>query len=293
LPPARRTVDRDRALAERRRSFPATYAPFTIDEYRAMPLDYSFIDQCLDWPVAPPSHPAAQLAPAGAAYPDIPALVVSGELDNITTVADGAAVARAFKQGRQVIIANSFHVNALPRARSSCGADLVRRFVATMDIGDAACASRVPPVRLVPRFVRRAQELEPARALSGNVASAVELKFAAAAVLTAGDVVTRMQSNSTGHGVGLRGGRFDRIDRGGSWIATLDAVRWTDDVTVSGSVARLRGRSGRVRARLLLIGTDHVLGRLAVHWNDDAAEAMAEIRGSIGVATVVARMPAP
>ena len=27
---------------------------------------------------------------AGAAYPDVPALIISGELDNMTTIADGA-----------------------------------------------------------------------------------------------------------------------------------------------------------------------------------------------------------
>jgi len=102
LPPAQRAADRDRALAERRRSRPDTYAPFTIDEYRGMPLDYSFLDQCVDWPVAPAGHPASQVVPPDAAYPDVPALVVSGDLDNMTTVTDGAAAARAFPHGRQV-----------------------------------------------------------------------------------------------------------------------------------------------------------------------------------------------
>ena len=47
---------------ERKRAFPDTYAPFTIDEYRAMPLDYSFLDQCVGWPVAPPGQPALLFA---------------------------------------------------------------------------------------------------------------------------------------------------------------------------------------------------------------------------------------
>src|SRR4029077_12793626 len=50
LAPAERLLDRDRALRERRRSAADTYSPFTIDEYRAMPLDYSFIDECVRWP---------------------------------------------------------------------------------------------------------------------------------------------------------------------------------------------------------------------------------------------------
>ncbi len=155
LPPPLRVADRDRAVAERQRAFPDTYAPFTIDEYRGMPLDYSFIDQCVEWPVAPSSHPASQVVAAKPHYPDVPALIVSGELDNITTLADGAAVAGAFTHGIQIRIANSFHVNALPHARSVCGASIVRRFIETLAPGDIACAANVPPLRLVPRFARQ------------------------------------------------------------------------------------------------------------------------------------------
>src|SRR5450631_282536 len=152
LAPALRAADRDRVVAERERAFPDTYAPFSIDEYRAMPLDYSFLDQCVAWPVSPPGHPASHVVPTDARYPDIPALILSGELDNMTTMADGEAVAKAFKRGRQVRLANSFHVNALPRARSACGAKIVRRFIATLDPGDLGCAAAIRPLFLVPRF---------------------------------------------------------------------------------------------------------------------------------------------
>ncbi len=145
LAPGPRAADRDRVVAERQRAFPDTYAPFTIDEYRAMPLDYSYLDQCVAWPVSPPGHPASQVVPADAAYPDIPALILSGEFDNITTMAEGEAVAKAFKHGRQIRLANSFHVNALPRARSACGAEIVRRFIATLEPGDVGCAAAGAP----------------------------------------------------------------------------------------------------------------------------------------------------
>jgi pimeloyl-ACP methyl ester carboxylesterase len=305
LAPAQRAADRDRVLAGRRHSFPDTYAPFTIDEYRGMPLDYSFLDQCLDWPVAPASHPAAQVASKGAAYPDVPVLVVSGELDNMTTVADGAAVARAFPRGRQVVIANGFHVNALPRARSPCGAELVRHFLATLEVGDTDCAAAAPPVRLVGSFARHAAELEPAQALPSNRTSEVQLRFLSAAVLTAGDVVTRLRSNSSGHGVGLRGGRFTIVERNGAQVIELDAVRWTEDLAVSGTIENPLGREGRVRGHLRLSGTgslsaadsaataDRVAGTVDVVWSDDAPEAVADIRGVLGGARVAARMPAP
>jgi pimeloyl-ACP methyl ester carboxylesterase len=298
LPPALRAADRDRVLAERRRSLPDTYAPFTINEYRGMPLDYSFLDQCVAWPVAPAGHPASQVVPPDAAYPDAPALVVSGDLDNMTTLADGAAAARAFPHGRQVIVANGLHVNALPRARSPCGAELVRHFIETLEVGeartgDARCAVGAPPVRLVGGFARRAAELEPAQSLVLNQATDLQLRFASAAVLTAGDVVTRLALNSSGHGVGLRGGRFTIIERDGAQLVTLDAVRWTEDLAVSGTLEKTRGPASRVRAHLRLAGADSLDGVLEIVWDDAAPDAVAEVRGSLGGVRVAARTPAP
>ena len=298
LPPALRTADRDRVLTERRRSHPDTYAPFTIDEYRGMPLDYGFLDQCVDWPVAPAGHPASQVVPPDAAYSDAPALVVSGDLDNMTTAADGAAVARAFSHGRQVIIANGLHVNALPRARSACAAEIVRHFIETLDLGDtrsgqARCASEAPPVRLIGSFARRAAELEPAQALASNQAPDLTLRFASAAVLTAGDVATRIGMSSSGYGVGLRGGRFTIVERAGGATATLDTVRWTEDLAVSGTVEKTRGPAGRVRAHLQLAGSGSLDGALEIVWDDASSNAIADIRGELGGARVAARMPAP
>ena len=293
LAPALRAADRDRSIAQRRRAFPDTYAPFTIDEYRAMPLDYSFIDQCVGWPVSPAAHPASQVVAAEAPYPDIPALIISGELDDITTPDDGAAAAKAFKHGRQVLIVNSFHVNALPRARSTCGAGIARHFVATLEVGDIDCATRVPPVRLVPRFARHAAELDPASALRGNSAGTLGLKFAAAAALTAGDVLVRLKNNSSGRGKGLRGGSYRIIHRPGFARIELSGVRWTEDLAVSGTIEAPAGHTGTVRARLDVAGPALERGRLQIRWQEGVADAHAQIRGTLGAAAVVAQTPAP
>ena len=93
--PEQRLADRDRVIARRKLVAADTYAPFTIDEYRGMPLDYTFIDECVLWPVAPSAYPAGHVVPATANYPDIPALVISSDLDNMTTMADGAAACAA------------------------------------------------------------------------------------------------------------------------------------------------------------------------------------------------------
>jgi pimeloyl-ACP methyl ester carboxylesterase len=293
LPPTLRTADRDRGVAERQRNAPHTYAPFTIDEYRGMPLDYSFIDQCVEWPVAPPSHPASHVVAADVHYPDIPALIISGELDNLTTVADGAAVAGAFKHGTQINIANSFHVNALPRARSACAAQIVRRFIETLRVGDTTCAARVPPLRLVPRFAAHAAQLEPAAATAGNRASAAHLRWVSAAVMTAGDVLVRLGGDSTGQGAGLRGGTFRVVNDASTAHFTLNQVRWTEDLTVSGKIDKPLARTGTVRASLHLAAADGLTGELTVAWTQGIAASVARIRGTLGGEAVHARTPAP
>src|SRR5450631_340176 len=292
LPPAERLRDRDRALAERRRSAPDTYSPFTLDEYRAMPLDYSFIDECVGWPVAPPSHPASQVG-VNAAYPDVPALIISGELDSITTMADGAAVAAAFPHGVQVRIANSFHVNALPRARSDCGAELVRRFITTLAAADLSCASQVPPVRLVPRFSVESRDLPPAAELPGNSASMRQLRIVSAAVQAAGDLLARVDANSTDHGRGLRGGTFRLKRSGGGVRIELRQVRWTRDVAVSGKISRSSRRHGMVRAFLRVSSPEDPIGRLTVEWPEGVAGSEAQIRGTFGTKQVLAKTAAP
>ena len=292
LPPNERAKDRDRAVAERKRAFPQTYAPFTIDEYRSMPLDYSFLDQCVEWPVAPANHPASQVG-ADAVYPDVPALIVSGELDNMTTTADGAAVAAAFKRGVQVPIANSFHVNALPHARSACAADIVRRFMTTATLPDLTCASQVPPLRLVPRFARHAEELDAATGAPGNHASPAQLRLATVAVLTAGDLMARVNSNTSGRGRGLRGGNFHIVRESAVIHVTLDRVRWVDDVSVSGTVDRPAGREGMVRARLRLTMVDGTAGMLTVRWSEGDNATATDISGAIGRTKLAAHTPIP
>jgi hypothetical protein len=293
LVPARRIADRDRAIARRKATLPDTYAPFTIDEFRGMPLDYSFIDQCVEWPVAPPTHPASHVVGPDSQYPDIPALIVSGELDNMTTLADGAAVARAFKRGRQIRIANSFHVNALPRARSACGAQIVRHFIETLGVGDTRCAADVPPLRLVPQFAMHAADVEPATAAEGNRAGGAQLRWARAAVETAGDVLARLGGNSTGTGVGLRGGSFHIANDPSAIHVSLDEVRWTEDLTVSGRIDKPAARTGTVHAALHVVAPQGASGDLTVEWPEGVAEAVATIRGRLGGVIVLANAPAP
>jgi hypothetical protein len=230
--------------------------------------------------------------PASAVYPDIPALIISGELDDMTTTTDGAAVAKHFPQGRQLIVANSFHVNALPHARSGCAAEIVRRFVQTLQPGDTNCAHAVSQVRLVPEFARHVHELPPARALPGNAAGAEQLRAVAASVQTAGDVIARLASNTTGKGVGLRGGTFKYRATEDRYQLNLYEVRWTEDLAVSGSLS-WQARSGSAAGRLTLSGPAGMRGVVNVHWVEGVAPARAQVHGQLADTSVAAETSAP
>jgi hypothetical protein len=127
----------------------------------------------------------------------------------------------------------------------------------------------------------------------GNRADAAKLRWVSAAVLTAGDVLARLGGNSTGQGVGLRGGSF-RIANGPATLhVALDQVRWTEDLAVSGTIDKPMARSGGVRATLHLAGPAGATGDLTVAWPEGIAGAVASIRGTLDGEPVRARTAAP
>jgi hypothetical protein len=145
----------------------------------------------------------------------------------------------------------------------------------------------------VPSFAVRSSQLTPAAALPGNQANAEQLRQVSAAVFCAGDVLARLSGNSTGQGKGLRGGSFRIAHDASAAHVTLDQVRWTEDLAVSGKIDKPLSRTGTVRAALDFQATDGTSGRIAVQWQEGSALASAAIRGKIGAAAVVASQPAP
>jgi pimeloyl-ACP methyl ester carboxylesterase len=298
LAPEARRAARDRALAERRRSARDTYAPFTFDEYRAMPLDYTFIEQCVAWPSADARHPAAKVVPDDAAFPPVPVLVLSGEFDNMTSMADGAAAAAQFPRARHQIIENGLHVNALPGARSDCAARIVRAFISDPTDEAAAadgarCAAAAPPLRLAPAFVLSQARAAPALAEAGNRAEPAGLVAAGAALATLGDLLPRLAANSSGHGAGLRGGRFTvRTGAGGRREAVLTKLRWAEDLWVSGTLAWTPHR-GEAVAQVRFGSKGGPGGKMTARWPEGVAEARARLRGKVAGRALVASAPAP
>ncbi len=272
----RRSIDR---LSHNR---PGIFAPFTVREWVSSP--YGYFDDCLRWPA--PSrwvHPVR----AQTSFPDVPTLVLVGDLDSLTSPEGARATAAAFPDATFVETANTVHVSALVDF-DACASVIVRRFVRTGDPGDRSCARRYHENRVVDRFARTAEETGWAgpRRRTTRIAAA-----------TVADVFARWLSMYGTDGVGLAGGHF--TVRGG-WFRQphpvvrwrLDHVRWVRNVAVSG-VVRWYRHSGLVTAHVTASGTGAPPGRLRLRWNDLDRRAYAIARGVVGGHRIDVRFPAP
>ncbi|MFD8142184.1 alpha/beta fold hydrolase [Streptomyces sp. NPDC059708] len=104
-------------------------------------------DVCIGWPrgnTAPPQ-------PAHPRLPDVPVLVLSGDLDANTPDANGRQAARQFRDAHFLSVRNTGHVPELER--SGCVLELSTRFIRTGRTGDTGCTSRIEPIAVTP--VRR------------------------------------------------------------------------------------------------------------------------------------------
>ncbi len=294
-PVHQRPAERRASLEQERASDPDVYDPLTIDEFQTVPLDISVLNLCLDWPIRKPPYTPGQPIPSGAPLTQAPTLVMNGELDMLTTAAEGAIVTAQYPHAQQVIVANSFHVDAIDDV-DDCAQEIVRNFVTNLDAGDTSCAANVKAVRLVPFFAGHAADALPAEPRGGNTATRRQLALASAAVQTAGDVIARWYINYGGKGLGLRGGSWSYVqpDMVARWTLNgvrWNGVRWTKDLAVSGT-AVWDQRDGSIRARLTF-ATGQGNADLTASWNDRDHDAVAKISGTIGGQTVDATMPAP
>jgi pimeloyl-ACP methyl ester carboxylesterase len=288
LQPPERVAAWKSALERERAGDPNLYAPFSIDEYLGIPLDYAYLQLCTTWPVASKQHPAGEPVPPHTRFPNVPVLVLNGDLDTITTPEEGRHAAALFSRATHVIVANTGHVTALDDFYG-CAASIVRRFGQTGKVV-AQCAAHVPAVHLVPAFSRTLDEVHAVTPVTGNQAPQLERRAAAAALLAAADVLSRSYEFFLSSGPGLRGGSYAAIPKNASDRATLSGVRWTNDLAVSGT-ADFNARNGSARAHLTVSGA--VTGSIDASWPAAGSNATAQIHGTLDGYNLEATMPAP
>ena len=299
--PAKRRLQNAQAIAAAQKNRPDLFAPFTLNEALASGANATPLATCLDWPTPLPAYPQGDALPAHPVFPAVPTLVLSGDLDSVTSVEDANQAASQFPDVVHLVIPNLTHVTAwyfsdvgiLPDGgdTTNCVQAIVRRFVVELSPGDTSCIPSVRPIRTPPRFARSVNELDPVTALVGNQANARGLKLAAGALETVGDVFARFLI-TFGFGGGLRGGEFVYIQKDYGYAFEFEHVKWTEDLEITG-VMRWYLKANTVSADVQLWQNGTSVGALNIAWNDLDTNAMATLTGTIGNERVKAQRIAP
>ncbi|MEP6884487.1 MAG: alpha/beta hydrolase [Gammaproteobacteria bacterium] len=282
------------ALQDARIHRPDLFAPFTLDEGIDSQVYITPLDSCLPWPVPPkslsPGAPGAPLPPS-ARFAAVPTLVLSGDLDSITSVIDANETTAQFPNAVHVVVPNLGHVVA-DGDFIGCTLGIVQRFVKSLSPGNTNCVQKVRPIRTVPKFAARAADLSPLTARSGNQATETQRRIAAAGLEAVGDIIARYYVTYNYVGSGLRGGSFTYAATDVGYDFDLKGVRFTQDVAVSGTVS-WNQTNNIITAQVTLKSAGQSVGTLAIRWNDANIDAVASVSGAIQGAALKAERIAP
>ena len=300
--PAQRLSAYNAAINQARNNRPDLFAPFTIDEGLDSQLYITPLDFCLDWPAPPAGYAQGDALPAQPVFPPVPTLVLSGDLDAVTTVTDAAQAASQFPDVEHLVIPNLTHITAFSNLggnigpggvdHTQCVSKVVLNFVRNLAPGDTSCIPKVRPIRTVPKFALNSTDVSPAIATTGNKGTATELRLASAAAETVGDVIARFSIAYAGYGAGLRAGTFTHKPTSTGHSFTLTGLKWTNDLKVSGTMTWNLGSSVIV-ANAKLVKGGKSIGNLTISWKDNDTAADATITGTVNGKAVKARRIAP
>jgi pimeloyl-ACP methyl ester carboxylesterase len=239
---------------------PRAFAPFSAAAWTA--TQGESVDTCLEWPN---DATAASPLPAGARLPDVPVLVLSGDLDANTPTSAGREAASRFPRATFVEIPNVGHT---PES-SACAVALGLRFAATLRVNTRACVGTGSPPSVAGRAPRLAAQLPPA----GGAGTSADRRALAVVVATAADLDVQSGIVATWGAAGaLRGGRY---------VASRNGVRLVDakvvrNASISGVL--VRGPNG-TNGTLRLIGPGVPDGRLQVRLAGGRGQATGTLDG--------------
>jgi pimeloyl-ACP methyl ester carboxylesterase len=272
------------------------FSPFSIDGWLApFPIGPIGPDPCIVWPA--PQRRVAPPIPPGAKFPgNVPALILSGDLDFDAPSAGGRLVARAWPNSRFVEIANSGHHTAVD-GRFDCSDELVVNFISKRRPGDAGCASATGfgVIPAVGRFAATAAHARQAHAIAGDRSTRADRKVATVATAAVTDAMRRTFLDfEQKSGRGLRGGTFS-VEPGETGVTdNLNGVRFARDVVISGTV-EYTFETESVDATITVSGPGTEDGTLEVTgvWFATLHEAtVLEVNGKLGGRSVSLRVPA-
>jgi hypothetical protein len=271
-------------------------APFALDAWLApFPIGVFGPDPCIAWPA--PDHELVAPIPAGTELPaDVPALILSGDLDATTHTADALVLADEWANSEFVELANTGH-NTAVTPNFECSHAIIEHFVDGLALGDTSCADDINPLSFpaVGRFVVTADQAREAEVApgGGDESTALDRKVATVSANAVTDAVGRFFAEGA-PGRGLRGGRTSGGFGDEALELGLRNVRFAEDVAVSGPVAYPFDTES-VDARLDVKGPGDSDGELRVRgvWFGFLNTATVfRIRGSLGDREIALRVPA-
>jgi pimeloyl-ACP methyl ester carboxylesterase len=270
---------------------PDHFAPFS--NTAGTSLEVNFEKQCLWWQKPAPSSP---VTPENPSYPNVPTLVLDGDMDTIVPMEEVQQVAALFPRSTFVPVAEAGHVTAY---WTQCSATLESQFIENLQLGDTSCANTPETVYpAVGRFPLLAADALPAEVDPGGVngIGSAERKVVTVAVATAIDALkraaTEISNGGNGSGVGLRGGTFaSTVDASGNQTTMLTNCMFSKDIIVSGQV--IWGSDQSLIADLTVRGAGTEGGSLHVQgtWEAPGPVGNFSVSGTLGGAAVAVLVP--
>jgi len=285
--PARRLAQLDRAVA---RLPDGVYAPFSKRVWLASLYQNQLVYGCLQWPAPIVPDPAFPAGPR----PHVPVLVLDGEYDQATPVADARRTAAHWPDSTYVEVRNTAHISALADFQG-CASGIVRRFLRTLSAGDTRCARHAPAVE-VATFPATLGAAPAADRMSGDRSSGAARRAVWVAAATLGDAYTRwynLMYGSVGHG--LHGGRYTTAGPYYSMRPVhirFDGDRFVPGLAVSGPSTWTR-TAHRLQATLVLAGPAAASGRIVLDIPTGRSGARATAVGVLGGRHIHLSLPTP
>jgi pimeloyl-ACP methyl ester carboxylesterase len=286
--------DWSESLSERKEQFADAVADLPSDHFAPFSkaagasLSVSLEKQCLWWEKPTPSAP---VVPPHATYPNVPTLVLDGDMDTLVPMEEARKVAALFPGSTFVPVAEAGHVTL---TQTQCSVMLQVQFFETLQVGDTSCAQTPETVwPALGRFPLIAADARPAEVdpNGGNQIGEAERKVVTVAVATAIDALKRTTIGSV-NGVGLRAGTFQTgFDPDGNQITTLTNCSFANDVTVNGTVTW--GAALSFAADLTVSGTGTAGGTLHIEgtWEAPGPVGDFKVSGTLGGQNVAVLVP--
>jgi pimeloyl-ACP methyl ester carboxylesterase len=123
--------------ARRARLSGRAFRPFSARAWTSAIIDRG--NTCIRWP-----DRDGPVQRTSGPFPDVPALITSGDLDPNVPTREGRQSARQFPNARVVEVPNAGHV---PEGEpSGCAASITFDFIRNQRLGDTSCLANIPPV---------------------------------------------------------------------------------------------------------------------------------------------------